>query len=123
MVLTVAFDGKFLWSGHGFGSRSGHGVHSRYLLREMLDCYPQHRFRIYALDNKPGLEHGDNCRVITLPKYARNAILRNSIAYPIELARRPVDVLLAFSTLPAYIPCKTVLFLADVFMLTNPSWF
>lgn len=123
MALTVGFDGKFLWSGHIFGSHSGHGVHSRYLLKEMLDCYPQHRFHIYVLDNGFELEHRNNCRVITLPKYARNAALRNSVAYPIELVRRPVDVLLAFSTIPAFVRCKTVLLLADVFMLANPSWF
>ena len=122
MTLTVGFDGKFLWSGHSFGSRSGHGVHSRHLLEQMQDCGPQYQFNIYALDNEPGVHLRKNCRVTVLPEYARSSTLRNLFAYPIELVRRPVDVLLAFSTLPAYTPCKTILLLADIFWLANPGW-
>jgi glycosyltransferase involved in cell wall biosynthesis len=44
------------------------------------------------------------------------------IAYPIELQRAPIDVLVSFSTLPSYTPCKTILLLADVFWLANPGW-
>jgi glycosyltransferase involved in cell wall biosynthesis len=122
MALTVGYDGKFLWQGKSFGSRSGHGVHARQLLKEMLECWPQGRFKVYALDPDLGIDHRPNCQVVTLPRYARSSFLRNLIAYPIELERHPVDVLLSFSTLPAYAPCKTVLLLADVFWLANPGW-
>ena len=122
MALTVGYDGKFLWQGKSFGSRSGHGVHARQLLKEMLECWPQGRFKVYALDDEHGIDHRPNCQVVTLPRYARSSFLRNLIAYPIELERHPVDVLLSFSTLPAYAPCKTVLLLADVFWLANPGW-
>lgn len=122
MGLTIGFDGKFLWQGNSFGSRSGHGVHARHLLQEMLECAPQDQFRVYALDADLGIEQRPNCETIVLPRYARSSALRNLIAYPIELKRRPIDVLLAFSTLPAYAPCKTVLLLADVFWLASPGW-
>ncbi|MGH6850674.1 MAG: glycosyltransferase family 4 protein [Methylocella sp.] len=122
MALTVGYDGKFLWQGKRFGSRSGHGIHARQLLKEMLECWPQGRFKVYTLDGELGIDHRPNCQVVTLPRYARSSFLRNLIAYPIELERHPVDVLLSFSTLPAYAPCKTVLLLADVFWLANPGW-
>ena len=51
----------------------------------------------------------------------RELFLRNLIAYPIELQRDPIDVLISFSTLPSYAPCKTILLLADVFWLANPG--
>ncbi|MGB8899284.1 MAG: glycosyltransferase family 1 protein [Methylocella sp.] len=122
MALTVGYDGKFLWQGKSFGSRSGHGVHARQLLQEGLECWPQGRFKVYALDDELGIDHRPNCQVVPLPRYARSSFLRNLIAYPIELKRHPIDVLLSFSTLPAYAPCKTVLLLADVFWLANPGW-
>jgi glycosyltransferase involved in cell wall biosynthesis len=122
MAMTIGYDGKFLWSGKSFGSRSGLGNHARNLLKEMLDCWPQGRFKIYALDDELGVDLRHNCEVVRLPGFARNSYLRNAIAYPIELQRHPIDVLVAFSTLPAYTPCKTVLLLADVFWLANPGW-
>ena len=122
MALTVGYDGKFLWSGKSIGSRSGLGVHARRLLTEMVDCWPEGRFRIYALDEQLGVDLRGNCEVVGLPGFARNSYLRNAIAYPIELRRRPIDVFIAFSTLPAYTPCKTVLLLADVFWMANPGW-
>jgi glycosyltransferase involved in cell wall biosynthesis len=122
VTLTVGYDGKFLWRGKSFGSRSGLGVHARYLLEEMQDCWPEGQFRVYALDGQLGVDQRPNCQVVPLPGYAKSSFLRNAIAYPIELQRRPVDVLLAFTTLPAYAPCRTVLLLADVFWLANPGW-
>ena len=122
MSLTVGYDGKFLWPGMSFGSRSGHGVHARQLLKYMLECWPQAKFKVYALDDQLGLDHRPNCDVVTLPRYARSSFLRNLVAYPIELTRHPIDVLLSYSTLPAYAPCKKVLLLADVFWLANPGW-
>src|SRR6266851_3504432 len=122
MALTIGYDGKFLWHGQRFGSHSGQGVHARQLLREMLECHPQRRFKVYALDDELGIDHRSNCQVVELPRYARNAFLRNLIAYPIELERRPIDVLLSYSTLPAFAPCKTVLLLADVSWLSHPDW-
>jgi glycosyltransferase involved in cell wall biosynthesis len=122
MVLTLGYDGKFLWPGKGLGSLSGPSIHVRSLLKEMLELYPQRQFRVYALDDHLGIDHRANCQVVTLPGYAKNSLLRNAIAFPIELQRRPVDVLMAYSTLPVYAPCKTVLLLADVFWLANPGW-
>lgn len=122
MALTIGYDGKFLWQGMSFGSRSGHRVHARELLKEMLECRPQEQFRVYALHEELGIERWPDCQVNTLPRYARNSLLRNMIAYPVELVRRPIDVLLSYSTLLAYAPCKTVLLLADVFWLANPGW-
>jgi len=122
MALTIGFDGKFLGRGMSFGARSGHGTHARALLREMLECRPERQFRVYALDDELGIEPRPNCRVVTLPRYARSSSLRNLVAYPIELGQRPVDVFLSFSTLPAYAPCKTVLLLADIFWMANPGW-
>jgi glycosyltransferase involved in cell wall biosynthesis len=122
MTLTIGYDGKFLWRGAKFGARSGHGVHARHLLKEMLECWPQGRFNVYALDDDLGIDRRPNCQVVTLPGYAKNAYLRNSFAYPIELRRRPVDVLFAYTTLPAYAPCKTVISLADIGVLANPGW-
>ena len=122
MALTIGYDGKFLWSGMSFGSRSGHGVHASRLLNEMLECDPKRRFKVYVLDDELGIEPGSNCQTVKLPRYAKSSFLRNLIAYPIELVRHPIDVLLSYSTLPAYTPCKTVLLLADVFWLANPGW-
>jgi glycosyltransferase involved in cell wall biosynthesis len=120
--VTIGYDGKFLWQGKSIGSRSGHGIHARRLLQEMLDCRQSGRFRVYALGEALGVDPCPNCEVVTLPRYARSSLLRNLIAYPIELMRHPIDVLVSFSTLPAYTPCKTVLLLADVFWLANPGW-
>ena len=122
MALTVGYDGKFLWRGKNFGSRSGLGLHSVKLLKELPDSWPEGRFRIYALDEQLGVDLRPNCELVTLPGYAKNSYLRNAIAYPIELQRRPIDALIAFSTLPAHTPCKTVLLVADVFWLANPGW-
>jgi glycosyltransferase involved in cell wall biosynthesis len=122
MALTIGYDGKFLWDGMSFGSRSGHGVHARQLLKEMQECAPDRQFKVYALGDGLGIDLRPNCRVVRLPGYASSSILRNVIAYPLELARHPIDVLLSYSTLPAYAPCKTVLLLADVFWLANPGW-
>jgi glycosyltransferase involved in cell wall biosynthesis len=122
MALTVGYDGKFLWQGKSFGSRSGHGVHARQLLKEMLECWPRIGFKVYALDQDLGVNHRPNCQVVSLPRYARSSFLRNLVAYPIELERHPIDVLLSFSTLPAYTPCRTVLLLADIFWLAHPGW-
>jgi glycosyltransferase involved in cell wall biosynthesis len=88
----------------------------------MLECRPQVQFKLYALEYELGIEPRSNCQVVKLPRYARNSILRNVIAYPIELHRYPVDVLLSYSTLPVYAPCKTVLLLADIFWLANQGW-
>ena len=122
MALTIGYDGKFLWRGLRFGAHSGHGFHARQLLKDMPEHWPEARFRVYALDDVLGVELRPNCEVVLQPRIARSSFLRNLIAYPIELARHPIDVLLAFSTLPAYAPCKTVLLLADVFWLANPGW-
>jgi glycosyltransferase involved in cell wall biosynthesis len=122
MALTIGYDGKFLWDGMSFGSRSGHGVHARQLLKEMLECWPQGRFKVYALGDEIGVDPRPNCQVVKLPRYARSSLLRNLLAYPIELRRHPVDVLLAYSTLPIHTPCKTILLLADIFWLANPGW-
>lgn len=122
MTVTIGFDGKFLWNGNPFGARSGHGVHARRMLEEMLALRPADHFRIYAMDEDIGVARTENCEVVTLPAYAKSSLLRNLIAYPIELTRRKIDVLLAFSTLPAYAPCKTALLLADIFWLANPGW-
>ncbi len=122
MARTIGIDGKFLWRGKSIGSRSGHGVHARHLIPELLDISSSDRFRAYVLDKEIGFSPRPNLEVVALPGVAKSSTLRNLIALPIELARRPVDVLLAFSTLPAYAPCKTVLLLADVFWLANPGW-
>lgn len=122
MTLTIGYDGKFLWQGSSFGSRSGHGVHARHLLKEMLGCWQEEQFKVYTLDAGAGIDLQPNCQIVPLPRYARSSLLRNLIAYPVELARHPVDVLISFSTLPAYTPCKTVLLLADIFWLANPGW-
>jgi glycosyltransferase involved in cell wall biosynthesis len=122
MALTVGYDGKFLARGMRFGTRSGQGVHARHLLQEMLTCRPDGRFVVYALDNELGIERRPNCETVLLPSYARNPLLRNLVAYPIELERHPVDVLLSFTTLPVHAHCKTVLLLADVFWLAQPGW-
>jgi glycosyltransferase involved in cell wall biosynthesis len=122
MVLSVGYDGKFLYQGMSFGSRSGHGVHARRLLAEMLECRPQARFTVFALDDDLGIDRRSDCRVVTLPRYAQSSVLRNLVALPLALHRHPVDVLLAYSTLPARTPCRTVLLLADVFWLANPGW-
>jgi glycosyltransferase involved in cell wall biosynthesis len=120
--LTIGYDAKFLWDGLSFGARSGHGVHARQLLKEMLECAPTEEFRVYALGEELGIDRRANCRTVVLPRYATSSILRNLVAYPIELTRRKVDVLIAYSTLPAYAPCRTVLLLADIFWLANPGW-
>ena len=122
MALTIGYDGKFLWHGMSFGSRSGHGVHAGQLLKEMLKCQPQGRFKVYGVGGELGIDDRPNCEVVILPRYAKSAFLRNLVAYPIELARHPIDVLISFSTLPAYVPCRTVLLLADVFWLADPNW-
>ncbi len=122
MAMTIGYDGKFQWRGKSFGSRSGHGVHSANLLRAMLDCAPRSSFKVYALDDDIGIDPRPNCQVVTLPDYAKSSTLRNLIAFPIALRREPADVLLAYSTLPSFTRCKTVLLLADVFWLANPGW-
>lgn len=122
MARTIGFDGKFLWRGKGIGSRSGHGVHACHLLGELLDGAPTDRFRTYVLDKRVDFAPRPNLELVVLPGYAKSSALRNLLALPIELTRRPVDVLLAFSTLPAHAPCKSVLLLADVFWLANPGW-
>jgi hypothetical protein len=122
MPVTIGYDGKFLWRGKRFGSRSGQGIHATRLLKELPDSWAEGRFRIYALDEQLGVDLRSNCEVVRLPGFAKNSYLRNAIAYPLELQRRPIDVLIAFSTLPAHTPCRTVLLLADVFWLANPGW-
>lgn len=122
MALTLGYDGKFLWSAAKYGAHSGTGVHARELLKGLLECRPERRLEVYALDDKIGLDPGPNCRVVPLPRYARSSILRNLVAYPIALRRHPVDVLISYFTIPAYAPCKTILLLADVCWIANPGW-
>lgn len=122
MAPRIGYDGKFLWEGKHFGGRSGYGVHASHLLGEMLECCPQGQFRVFLLNDDPTLGHRANCQVVTLPRYARSAWLRNLIAYPIALQRHPVDVLVSYTTLPVHTRCKAVLLLSDVFWLANPDW-
>jgi len=122
MALTVGYDGKFLWRGKSHGSRSGHGEHARKLLEKILNANEEMLFRVYVLDEDHGVSETPRCEVVRLPDYARSSTMRNLLAYPIELRRRPVDVMISYSTLPAYAPCKTVLMLADIFWLANPRW-
>ncbi len=74
------------------------------------------------LTTRLDFEFAPNCEAVRLPRYARNSFLRNLVAYPIELERHPIDLLLSFSTLPIHAPCRTVLLLADVFWLACPGW-
>jgi glycosyltransferase involved in cell wall biosynthesis len=122
MAPSIGYDGKFLWQGKRFGSRSGYGVQASHLLDEMLECWPQGRFKVYLLSDEPALDHRANCQAVTLPRYARSALLRNLIAYPVALQRHPVDVLVSYTTLPAVTRCKTILLLSDIFWLANPGW-
>ncbi|HVN90484.1 MAG TPA: glycosyltransferase family 1 protein [Candidatus Binataceae bacterium] len=122
MSLSIGYDGKFLWQGKSFGSRSGHGVHARHLLESMTEQSPRSDFVVFALDTKIGMDLHPNCKVVTLSRLARSSFFRNLIAYPLTLRHVPVDVMLAFSTLPSFVACKTVLLLADIFWLANPGW-
>lgn len=79
-------------------------------------------FSVYLIAADAGLPRQNNFAYIELPQLARSSTLRNLVAYPRELARRPVDVMLSYSTLPAFLKCRTVLLLADIFWMTNPQW-
>jgi alpha-1,3-rhamnosyl/mannosyltransferase len=122
MAPTLGYDGKFLWTSAKYGSHSGTGVHARELLKELLECRPDWRFKVYALDDRIGVDARPNAEVLALPRYARSSLLRNLLAYPLALRRHPVDVLLSYFTLPADAPTKTILLLADVFWMANPGW-
>jgi glycosyltransferase involved in cell wall biosynthesis len=121
-TMRIGYDGKFFWQNAPFGARSGHGVHAIELLREMMVLDKASAFSVYLIEDNAELPRQDNFRYITLPSVAQGSLGRNLIAYPIELLRRPVDVLLAYSTLPAFVRCRTVLLLADIFWMANPQW-
>lgn len=121
MPPRIGYDGKFLSQDMRFSSHSGYGVVARHLLREMLQCWPQERFTVYRASGAAHCRRAD-CDAVALRPWARNPWLRNLIAYPIALQRHPVDVLVAYTTRPAYAGCKTVLLLSDIFWLANPAW-
>jgi glycosyltransferase involved in cell wall biosynthesis len=120
--MRIGYDGKFFWRNAPFGAKSGHGVHAVELLREMMVLDKASAFSVYLIEDNSELPRQDNFRYVTLPPVAQSSLGRNLIAYPIELLRRPVDVLMAYSTLPAFVRCRTVLLLADIFWMANPQW-
>lgn len=70
MAAAIGYDGKFLWQGANLGSRSGHGIHTRQLLKEMMECWPTARIKVYAICDEPGVDLRPNCQAVTLPRYA-----------------------------------------------------
>lgn len=120
--MRIGYDGKFLWIDAPFGSKSGHGIHAIELLKHMMALDRKSRFSIYLIETDPGLPMQDNFEYVVLPGIAKSSTLRNLVAYPVELRRRPVDVMVAYSTLPAFIRCRSVLLLADIFWMANPQW-
>lgn len=120
--MKIGYDGKFLWQDAPFGAKSGHGVHAIELLRQMMALDQQSAFSVYLIATDPSLPSQKNFDYRELPGLASSSIWRNVVAYPFELARRPVDVMLSYSTLPVFLKCRTVLLLADIFWIANPQW-
>lgn len=120
--MRIGYDGKFFWKDAPFGSKSGHGVHAIELLKQMLAIERQTAFSIYLIAPDDGLPRQDNAAYVVLPGLPQSSMFRNLIAYPFELARRPVDVLVSYSTLPAFLKCRSILLLADIFWMANPQW-
>ena len=120
--MKIGYDGKFLWRDAPFGAKSGHGVHAIELLRQMMALDRQSGFSVYLIAADGRLPRQDNFAYVELMGLAGSSIWRNLVSYPLELARRPVDVMLSYSTLPAFLKCRTVLLLADIFWIANPQW-
>ena len=120
--MKIGYDGKFLWQDAAFGAKSGHGVHAIELLRHMMALDQKSAFSVYLIAADGSLPSQSNFDYVELPGLASSSIWRNLVAYPLELARRPVDVMLSYSTLPALLKCRTVLLLADIFWMANPQW-
>ena len=120
--VRIGYDGKFFWKDARFGSKSGHGVVALDLLRNMLALDRESSYTVYLIAPDADLPRQNNVEYVVLPALARSSALRNLIAYPRELGRRPVDVMLSHTTLPAFLRCRTVLLLADIFWVANPQW-
>lgn len=120
--MRIGYDGKFLFKDATFSSKSGYGVQAVETLRQILALDKTSQFSIYLIAPDRELPRQDNASYIVLPGVARSSLLRNLVAYPVELARRPVDVMLSYTTLPAFLRCRGVLILADIFWMVNPQW-
>ena len=121
-AVKIGYDGKFLWKDAPFGSKSGHGVQALELLRHMLELDRETAFSVYLIAPDEALPRQNNVEYVVLPGIARSSLLRNLVAYPAELARRPVDVMVSYTVLPAFVRCRSVLLLDDVFWIANPQW-
>ena len=120
--MRIGYDGKFLFKDAQFSSKSGYGVAAVETLRQILARDRASDFSVYLIAPDRDLPRQDNASYVVLPGLARSSLLRNLVAYPVELARRPVDVMLSYTTLPAFLRCRSVLILADIFWMANPQW-
>jgi glycosyltransferase involved in cell wall biosynthesis len=120
--VKIGYDGKFLWQDAPFSAKSGYGVFAIELLRHMLALDRKSFFSVYLIAADGRLPRQDNVAYVVLPKLAESSTLRNLVAHPLELARRPVDVMLSHTTVPPFLKCRTVLLLSDIFWMANPQW-
>jgi alpha-1,3-rhamnosyl/mannosyltransferase len=120
--VRIGYDGKFLFKDAPFSSKSGYGVQAIELLGQLLALDKAADFSVYLIAPDRELPRQENVAYVVLPQVARSSVLRNLLAYPVELRRRPVDVMLSYTTLPAFLKCRSVLLLADIFWMANREW-
>lgn len=119
--MKIGYDGKFLWEG-SYGGKSGHNVHAMEMLLEMMNLDKENDFFVYMIEHDAKLPKQENFKQVVLPIQPKSSFVRNLVSYSMELRRRPIDVLMSYSTLPCFLSCKTVLLLADIFWIVYPEF-
>src|SRR5437773_584680 len=117
--MNIGYDGKFLSSKSKRNARSGNGVHARELLKHLLMIDSANEYTVYLLD-EPASYPAGRCRFKRFSPLSASSLARNALEFPLELYRRPVDILLSFTTAPLFVSCRIILFLADIFWFPHP---
>jgi glycosyltransferase involved in cell wall biosynthesis len=120
--MKIGYDGRFLSQ-----DESGNGVFTRCLIEQLIRIDDDNRYVAY-LTHANTLQEGKNLKIRKMPSLHRNPHLRLLVTFPLEFARRPVDIFHTFYSIPIQVPAKVVLTLVEFFWFTNPerlplSWF
>jgi len=121
--MKIGYDAKYLWAGKSHSSKSGHGVHATELLKCLIELDHDNEYLVYVIERGVDIPAAKNFQTVELPGAAQSSVFRNLVSYPVELWRRPVQLLMAYTTIPAFTRCSTMLFLADISWIVHPEWF
>ena len=113
--MNIGYDGRFLAQ-----DASGNGVFTRCLIEQLIRIDNDNQYFAY-LSNANTLQDKKNLIIRKMSFLHRNPHLRLLVTFPIEFARRPVDIFHTFYSVPIRVPAKVVLTLVEFSWFTNPG--